>query len=82
MRYRYVLRNTHLSSERLGNCEVCDKPGIPLYYMSEEREFISLTTEGWTRHGCRTELFGHLGCLLNIQLGQVEQMEIITQVED
>ena len=63
--YRYRIRDTHGSSERYGNCEVCGKPARVVWYQVEERAYYNKRKDkiGWTQQGCRL-LFGHRQCLL------------------
>ena len=63
--YRYRICDTHGSSERYGNCEVCGKPARNVYYQVEERAYFNKRKGKicWSRQGCHL-LFGHRQCLL------------------
>ena len=63
--YRYKLRQQHMSSDRLGNCEICGKFVADVYSQSREHLFsIGDGKEHWAYDG---DAFGHEKCLIGIR---------------
>lgn len=66
--YRYNLRSTGHSSDRYGNCEVCNTRCSDVFIQVEEVQYEIPEEKGnppkisWTRADCKT-LFGHKECL-------------------
>ena len=61
--YRYKLFRTGSSSDKFGNCEICNKPSDSIYYQIEEREYQK---NRWTHYKC-FDHFGHKDCLISIR---------------
>lgn len=57
--YQYKMKSTGHSSNKYGNCEVCDKHATEVFYQTEKRK----CSGGWTRYMCR-DLYGHKECLI------------------
>lgn len=65
--YRYLLKDTMLSSAHFGPCEVCLEPVSAIHHQVEERQYIrGDASRGWTHLDCH-DLFGHKECLLALQ---------------
>ena len=64
--YRYRIKSTGGSSERYGNCEVCNKSCSDVHLQTEE-QFYSIPFNGSLETGWshRNMIFGHEGCLMS-----------------
>lgn len=63
--HRYRICRTNGSSDKYGNCEVCNQHVPDVVQQIEERFYRHATgrlREGWTQAGCRSG-FGHEACL-------------------
>jgi hypothetical protein len=65
-KYRYILKLTNNSSQKYGNCEICNKPVTEVFHQTEERSFVYNNEEHWTQYKCNN-LFGHKECLMEIR---------------
>lgn len=64
MSYRYKLKLTRYSSERLGPCEVCGKHTSEVYHQMARKLFTDDEGQFW---GVIPGLFGHERCLIDVR---------------
>jgi len=64
-KYRYRLVQQHVTSDRLGMCEICNKFVADMYSQSEQQQFaIGDGNEHWAYN---RDVFGHRECLIGIR---------------